>query len=312
MHRLLFPGSLAFAVGLATGCALLGAGTPALGEPSPLGGDSIHEEASAPADLWTVLAGAAGLRAEDPTAFEAWGHHISCSEYEMGLTHYLNGREHTPELEAAWQARLEEQFLALRWLEETRRAEEPEFRLRARLALRERLSNLVLDGTAAGLRVTDEEVREYYEQNRERFEQPPMVEVRMILVPALEEAERILEKLAEGESFSDLAAARSMHDSASSFGRLPPFPRGTYNQRFEEKAFEMQPGTTGHVETGAGVFIIRKVANIPAVVTPFEQVRSGLRTELERQRRTAFRASQVEKMRQELTPTAPEEDQPAE
>ncbi len=293
MRYLLFSGSLAFALGLAAACTMAKAENPA--------------PANTGQSIWTVLASEGDHSIEGPIVFEAWDYRLTEREYDIGLTHFLNGREATPELEDAWRARLEEQFLTLRWLEDTRQAEDVEFRLRARLALKEELASLVLNGTLAGLRITDEDVREYYEQNRARFEQPAMVEVRMILVPTAEEAEEVLEKLAAGETFSSLAAAHSKHESAAQFGQLPPFARGTYNRSFEEKAFEMQPGTTGHVATGAGVFIIRKVANIPPVVTPFEQVRPGLRAELERQRRAAFRADQLEVMRADLEQAEPAE-----
>lgn len=299
MSRLIFCLSLPAMLGFFSGCASLGGPSPAFGNAPP------PAEAASENGLFRFWEGF--IREEPPEpeeeyAFQAWGHRLTAREYQIGLTGFLNGRERTAELEDAWRSRLSEQFLTLRWLEATGRHADEEFRLRARFVLREALTSMVLNGTAAAVQVSSDEVRAFYDANPERFEQPAMVEVRMILVPTVEEAEEVLAALAEGETFASLASARSKHESANQFGQLPPFARGTYNQAFEEKAFEMQPGTTDMVATGAGVFVIRKIANIPRVTVPFEQVRASIRAELERERRAAFRAEQLATMTRDLGP----------
>ncbi|MDX1624322.1 MAG: peptidylprolyl isomerase [Gemmatimonadota bacterium] len=118
--------------------------------------------------------------------------------------------------------------------------------------------------------VSDEEVRAYWEQNRERFaERPEMVRFEEISVrvrpgesareEALEEAERVLEEIREGRPFG--AAAREVSEdtlTASRGGDLGWFPRGRMVPSFEEAAFGARRGEiVGPVETPFGYHLIQ-------------------------------------------------------
>jgi peptidyl-prolyl cis-trans isomerase C len=232
-------------------------------------------------DFWLSVTVPPPDNKEGPAVFESSGYALSQAEYDEGLKGYLAGRDKTGELEAAYRQELTEQFLILRWLEESGAAEDPQFRIAARRALRERLVSLALEQETSRSTITDEQAREVYEKRIDMYRMPEMVEVRIIQVASESEAQRILERLRGGESFATLAATESKHESRVRLGRLEPFARGSYSKDFEEKAFALAPGETGMVTTPAGVFLIQKIANIPSASVPFEEVREIIRAELQ-------------------------------
>jgi peptidyl-prolyl cis-trans isomerase D len=101
--------------------------------------------------------------------------------------------------------------------------------------------------------VTDEELRGYYEQHLEDFQQPASAEVLLVefsRVPgpadsaaALETAGRIRADILDGADFAEQAAAHSGDRfSAAEGGNLGWFERGDMTPEFERAAFELAPG----------------------------------------------------------------------
>ncbi|HNM46139.1 peptidyl-prolyl cis-trans isomerase [Candidatus Sumerlaeota bacterium] len=246
---------------------------------APNGDDVIRQM-----DFWLALTIPSADGSEGPTAFEAHGYSLTKREYESGLKEFLAGREPLPWLEQAYKDQLAQQFQILRWLERSDASSDLNFRASARRALRERLVNLALDEKSPIEPITDEKLREVYQSRADQYRMQAMVEVRIIQVPTKDDADRVMARLKAGESFATCAATESKHESASRQGQIEPFARGAYTKDFEDAAFALPPGETATVSTNAGVFIIQKIANIPAVSIPFDQVKDALRAELEAKR----------------------------
>jgi peptidyl-prolyl cis-trans isomerase SurA len=118
--------------------------------------------------------------------------------------------------------------------------------------------------------VTDEEVRAFWEGNRERFGSTPTLvrfeEIPLTVVPsdearaaALAEAERIKAEIEAGRDFA--AAAREHSDDASNRdqgGDLGWFGRGRMVEPFEQAAFDAAIGAiVGPVETPFGFHVLQ-------------------------------------------------------
>ncbi|MGU4650769.1 peptidylprolyl isomerase, partial [Escherichia coli] len=59
------------------------------------------------------------------------------------------------------------------------------------------------------IKVSDEEIKKYYDENKERYSTPEQVKASHILVKTKEEADNILRQLKEGSDFSKLAKEKS-------------------------------------------------------------------------------------------------------
>jgi len=131
---------------------------------------------------------------------------------------------------------------------------------------------------------TEQEINDYYNNNKEQFSQPEQRQVSHILIGADDysngknrtevEAKvlalQVVEKLNAGADFSELAKQYSDDPgSKDNGGQYPLFSRGSgFVQEFEEAAFNMQEGdfTAEPVKTEFGFHIIRLDQVVPTEV----------------------------------------------
>lgn len=150
---------------------------------------------------------------------------------------------------------------------------------RAQLAAGLKLQKLqsLLSG---GDQVTDEEVRQLYEERSDQWQQ---ADVSHILVETEEEARQIIEEIEGGASFEEIAQERSQDPgSATRGGNLGTFPQGRYVEAFDQAVWDAEAGQViGPVETQFGWHVIRVNE---FVNTTFDEVAASLREELERAR----------------------------
>ncbi len=150
--------------------------------------------------------------------------------------------------------------------------------------------------------VSEEEVEEYYELNREtEFTSEETIGARHILKRAGADAdaevktktrqaiEKIAERLASGADFEQIAREESEDPgSATQGGDLGSFGRGRMVQPFEEAAFALQPGQiSGVVESDFGYHIIRVYERKPGGSAPLEEVREKIGKKLAEEQSTA-------------------------
>lgn len=149
-----------------------------------------------------------------------------------------------------------------------------------------RLADQVAQGS-----VTDQEVRDFFERNRSRFDKPAQLKVSHILFRITEKEQEsvasaklkiVQAKMADGEKFEDLARKYS-EDTASApqGGDLGYVARGTLVKEFEEAAWALRPGqTSAPVRTQYGLHIIRAFDTKPAEAADFEKVKDEIREQL--------------------------------
>ncbi|WP_312857793.1 peptidylprolyl isomerase [Bacillus haikouensis] len=106
--------------------------------------------------------------------------------------------------------------------------------------------------------ISDDQIKEYFEANKDSFAQAEQVEASHILVEDEETAEEVKDKLADGGDFAELAKEYSTDTSnAESGGELGFFAKGEMVAEFDEKAFAMKAGEISEpVKTEFGYHII--------------------------------------------------------
>jgi peptidyl-prolyl cis-trans isomerase C len=152
---------------------------------------------------------------------------------------------------------------------------EPEFK--AELAkLRENLLiNYAGNKVIAAVKVSDEDVKKYYDDNLDKFMQGETVNADHILVDSEEKALEILSKIDSGEiSFADAAKEYSSCPSGQRGGNLGDFGRGQMVPEFDKAVFELEVGevTKTPVKTQFGYHLIKLNSKSEASVMPFEQI----------------------------------------
>ena len=152
---------------------------------------------------------------------------------------------------------------------------EPEFK--AELAkLRENLLiNYAGNKVISAVKVSDEDVKKYYEDNIDRFKQGETVNADHILVESEEKALEILAKIESGEvSFADAAKQHSTCPSGQRGGNLGDFGRGQMVPEFDKAVFELEVGeiTKAPVKTQFGYHLIKLNSKSESSVIPYEQI----------------------------------------
>jgi len=140
------------------------------------------------------------------------------------------------------------------------------------------------------VKVNDEEVLEYYEQNKDSFTEKEQVHLYNILLETEEEAQNILEQLKAGEDFSEIAIEKSSGPSAAQGGDLGYVAKGTIIPEIEEVVFALESEELSEVvKTDFGFHILKISDKKAETVKTLEEVKEGiLQTLLPDKQKEAF------------------------
>ncbi len=151
-------------------------------------------------------------------------------------------------------------------------------------------------------RVTEEETRKMYEDNKPLFS-TETVAARHIMVKTQAEAEAVLKELEGGKDFAELARAKSEDTgSAEKGGELGNLKRGQTVPEFEEEAFRLKEGELSPViKTQYGYHILKGGAHA-SVTQPFDEVKERIQqTLLQQTQRETFMAFMADLEKQAKT-----------
>jgi parvulin-like peptidyl-prolyl isomerase len=156
-------------------------------------------------------------------------------------------------------------------------------------------------------KVSEQDARDYYSQNKEQFVSPEQVRAAHIVVhtdskTSVDEAKiKILEareKLKKGQSFEKLADA--MSDCPGNGGDLGYFSRGKMVQEFEDVVFSMQRYQISDVfQTGYGFHIAKVYDRIPEGLVQFEQVKEKIIEHLIKEKQQKALETYLDKLRED-------------
>jgi len=129
--------------------------------------------------------------------------------------------------------------------------------------------------------VNDDDVKSFYDNNREMFKTEETVSAKHILVDSEEQANEIVEKINSGTSFEDAAKEFSNCPSSSQGGNLGQFGRGRMVPEFENAAFQLAVGEiSGPVKTQFGYHIIKVEDKLQATDRPYDEVKATIASNL--------------------------------
>ncbi len=111
----------------------------------------------------------------------------------------------------------------------------------------------------SSISISEEEMKNYFEENKEMFEQQEQVKASHILLETEEKANEVIEKLSAGGDFAELAKEYSTDEGSKGLGGdLGYFSRGEMVSDFEEAAFNLEIGKVSEpVESVHGFHIIK-------------------------------------------------------
>ena len=133
------------------------------------------------------------------------------------------------------------------------------------------------------VKVTDADVKAYYEKNKANYAVAESRSVRHILVKTKAEADKIYSQLEGGADFAALAKQSSLDPGSKDQGGKLTVTRGQTVAPFDKAAFSLKTNQISQpVKTQFGYHVIQPLSDVkPGSVTPFAQVKAQIKTQLD-------------------------------
>ena len=148
------------------------------------------------------------------------------------------------------------------------------------------LSNKIRDKVIKGKdKVTDAQIEDFYNKNKERFAQPERRDLRIALTKGEAKANQAKAALEDGESWKDVAKQYSIDEaSKSQAGKLPAQAEGTLEKALDEAVFKAKQGQVyGPVKTQFGYYVFEvdevKKASQQTLAQAKETIRQTLQSQ---------------------------------
>ncbi|MGB4600065.1 MAG: peptidylprolyl isomerase [Trichlorobacter sp.] len=159
------------------------------------------------------------------------------------------------------------------------------------------IENHIEQTIASKIKVTEQEIREFYDKNPETFTMPEQVRASHILITvdskasaddkqkARAKADELLKQVKAGADFAKLAKDNSGCPSNKQGGDLGYFSKGQMVKPFEDAAWAMKPGeVSGVVETQFGYHIIKVTEKRAKDKMPFDALKGRIETSLKQRK----------------------------
>lgn len=155
---------------------------------------------------------------------------------------------------------------------------EPAFKAQLAAVKEQLLMEYAITKCIQSVRVTEEEVRAYYDAHKDDLQAEESVNASHILVDSEEKANSILADIRAGKiSFEDAARQYSTCPSGKQGGSLGDFARGQMVPEFDQAVFALQEGElTGPVKTQFGYHLIRMNKKNEATPISYTDIREEL------------------------------------
>jgi foldase protein PrsA len=161
------------------------------------------------------------------------------------------------------------------------------------------LSEKVFEEVTKDVKVTDQEIKAYYDENKQQFETPASREVRHILVKQKARADDLYRQLQNGGNFAALAKQYSQDPASKAQGGKFTAQQGATVPEFDKTAFELETGELSRpVKTQFGWHIIEATAAIkPKATQELSEVESQISDQLLEEQKNARINEWIEELR---------------
>ena len=141
------------------------------------------------------------------------------------------------------------------------------------------------------VKVTDAELKKYYDEHQSQYGVPAQREVAHILVKSKSLADKLYARVKAGEDFAKLAKQYSQDPGSKKLGGKLTISKGQTVGPFDQTAFLLETGHFSHpIKTDFGWHIIKALGPVKAAkVTPFSKVKATIsQTLLQQKKNTAM------------------------
>jgi len=176
---------------------------------------------------------------------------------------------------------------------------EPVFKDKLRKVKEEMLIGYAMQKVMEGVKVKEEEVQKYFDENKEKFPQTRSFNASHILVDSEEKANEILASIKAGEiEFADAASKYSSCPSGQNGGELGDFSSGQMVPEFENACAEMEIGTISDpVQTQFGYHLIKLNSRTDGGDVKYEDVKDQLTEALKAEKQQAAYQSKINQLK---------------
>ncbi len=161
------------------------------------------------------------------------------------------------------------------------------------------LTNYAVKKVLGNIKLTDAEVKDYYDAHKSEFKSNETVKASHILVDSEQKANELFEKITKGDiTFEDAAKEHSSCPSSQNGGDLGEFGRGQMVPEFEKACFEMNIGDISNpVKTQFGYHIIKLTAKNDAKELDYNTVKPQIEAQLTAEKQRAAYQSKINQLK---------------
>jgi parvulin-like peptidyl-prolyl isomerase len=158
----------------------------------------------------------------------------------------------------------------------------------AREAIRQQLiSQALFKKVTVDVKVSDADIKQYYDTHKTQYVQPESRDVRHILVTKKALADSLYQQVKSGANFAKLAKQYSKDPGSASNGGKLTVSKGQTVPEFDKTAFSLKTGEISRpVHTQYGYHIIQALSGVKAAkTTSLAQVRASIQQQLQQQKK---------------------------
>ena len=135
-------------------------------------------------------------------------------------------------------------------------------------------------------KVSDDDIEDYYEKNKERFAQPERRDLNVVLTKTEAQADEALKALEDGQSFKAVSKEFSIDEaSKAQGGKLPDVAKGQQEKALDEAVFAASKGEVeGPVKTQFGYYVFEVTDITPASQQSLDQAKETIKNLLRSQK----------------------------